>query len=141
MMRVHLDQVVGLAGVSVRLRSTSGAETVLLVSYLLASPTFAVIDGGAGMPAVEPFGLLDGLPEEVLDAAREWQRHIHEVETGLSPDAQRLLLVRAHVGHDETSGSMGPGDSTAVVPPRPRPEPTRKGRRGDATAPASSALS
>lgn len=80
-------QVVGLAGVSVRLRSTSGAEMVLLVSYLLASPTFAVIDGGAGMPTVEPFGLLDGLPEQVLEAAREWQRHIHEVETGLRPDA------------------------------------------------------
>ena len=80
-------QVVGLAGVSVRLRSTSGAEMVLLVSYLLASPTFALLDGTAA-PTVEPFGLLDALPEQVLAAAREWQRHVVEVQTGLGSDAE-----------------------------------------------------
>jgi putative transposase len=37
---------------------------------------------------VEPFGLLDGLPEEVLAAARDWERHVVEVETGLAPDAE-----------------------------------------------------
>ena len=79
-------QVVGLAGVSVRLRSTSGAESVVLASYLLASPSFALLDGTAA-PTVEPFGLLDGLPEEVLAPAREWQRHVIEVETGLAPQA------------------------------------------------------
>ena len=36
---------------------------------------------------MEPFGLLDGLPEEVLATAREWERHLVEVETGLPPDA------------------------------------------------------
>jgi putative transposase len=29
-----------------------------------------------------PFGLLDNLPSAVLDAAREWERHVMEVETG-----------------------------------------------------------
>jgi transposase InsO family protein len=80
-------QVVGLAGVSVRLLSTAGAEVVVLASYLLSSSTFALIDGRAGIPAVEPFGLLDGLPEEVLASAREWYRHVVEVETGLAPQA------------------------------------------------------
>ena len=54
-------QVVALAGTSVRLRSDDGAESVVLVAYLMASPEFAVIDG-APAPSVEPFGLLDGLP-------------------------------------------------------------------------------
>jgi len=81
-------QVVGLAGVSVRLRSAAGAESVVLVSYLLASPSFEVIDSGPALPpALEPFGLLDGLPEEVLAPAREWQRHVVEVDTGLAPQA------------------------------------------------------
>ena len=38
-------QVIALAGTSVRLRSDVGAESVVLVAYLMASPEFAVIDG------------------------------------------------------------------------------------------------
>ena len=53
----------------------------------MAAPDFAVT-GGDPLPAVEPFGLLDSLPEEVLAAAREWERHVVEVETGLPPDAE-----------------------------------------------------
>ncbi|WP_322770243.1 Mu transposase C-terminal domain-containing protein, partial [Frankia sp. Cr1] len=79
-------QVVGLAGTSVRLRSTAGAETVVLASYLMASPDFVVI-GATPVPAVEPFGLLDGLPAGVVAVARDWHRHVVEVETGLPPDA------------------------------------------------------
>jgi len=67
---VHFDggehQVVAVAGTSVRLRAPVGTESVVLASYLMASPGFMVV-GGAPMPQVEPFGLLDGLPE-----AREW---------------------------------------------------------------------
>ena len=76
-------QVVALAGTSVRLRSDDGAESVVLVAYLLASPEFGLING-APAPSVEPFGLLDGLPTAVLDAARDWERHVVEVETGLT---------------------------------------------------------
>jgi len=79
-------QVVALAGTSVRLRSAAGAETVVLASYLMASSEFEVI-GGTPALVVEPFGLLDGLPADVLAAARDWQRHVVEVETGLPPDA------------------------------------------------------
>ena len=80
-------QVLALAGTSVRLRAQHGAEHVVLASYLMAAPDFAVT-GGAPMPGVEPFGLLDGLPEEVLAAARNWERHVVEMETGLAPDAE-----------------------------------------------------
>lgn len=79
-------QVVALVGTSVRLRSTDGDESIVLVSYLLASPTFALVDA-APAPALEPFGLLDGLPDDVLEAARGWAHHIHEVETGLAPES------------------------------------------------------
>ena len=81
------QQVVGLTGVSVRLRSATGADSVVLASYLLASPSFEMIDSVQALPPeLEPFGLLDGLPEDVLAPAREWQRHVVEVETGLAPD-------------------------------------------------------
>ncbi len=58
----------------------------MFASYLLASAGFAVIDAAVA-PDLEPFGLLDGLPEDVLAAAREWQRHLQETETGLPSDA------------------------------------------------------
>ncbi len=75
-------QVLALAGMSVRLRSTAGLDQVVLASHLFTSPGFAVT--GAEDPVqIEPLGLLDGLPEDVLAAVREWERHVVEVETGL----------------------------------------------------------
>jgi putative transposase len=79
-------QVVAVAGTAVRLRCTTGGEQVVLAGYLMAAPEFAVVDGEPA-PSVEPFGLLDSLPEEVLAEARDWERHVVEVETGLPPDA------------------------------------------------------
>jgi putative transposase len=94
---VHFDggehQVVAVVGTSVRLRAPEGTESVVLASYLMASPGFMVV-GGAPVPRVEPFGLLDGLPEEVLAEAREWERHLVEVETGLPPDAGPGVMPR-----------------------------------------------
>jgi putative transposase len=80
-------QVVALAGTSVRLRSAAGADVVVLASYLMASPGFG-LTAGAPVSAMEPFGLLDGLSAEVLEAAKGWQRHVVEVETGRPPDAR-----------------------------------------------------
>lgn len=94
---VHFDggehQVVALAGTSVRLRSEDGAEQVVLGVHLMASPGFAVVDG-APAPTVEPFGLLDSLPPDVLDAARQWERHVLEIETGLLPGASAGAVPR-----------------------------------------------
>jgi hypothetical protein len=56
-------QVLAVAGTSVRLRAQAGSEQVVLASYLMAVPDFAVV-GGEPAPQVEPFGLLDSLPEE-----------------------------------------------------------------------------
>lgn len=67
--RVRYDSadhtVVALAGTSVRLRTDDGDELVVLVAYLTACPEFSVTDGQP-LPAIESFGLLDGLPAKVL---------------------------------------------------------------------------
>jgi hypothetical protein len=80
-------QVLALAGTSVRLRSSMGVDQVVLASHLFASPGFAVT--GADEPVqIEPFGLLDGLSEDVIAAAREWERHVVEIETGVPHGAE-----------------------------------------------------
>ena len=49
---VHFDggehQVVAVAGTSVRLRAPVGTESVVLASYLMASPGFMVVGGAPG---------------------------------------------------------------------------------------------
>ncbi|GIE92817.1 transposase [Paractinoplanes rishiriensis] len=88
--RVSFDndehQVVGLSGTAVRLRSGSGAEQLVLAGHLIASPDFAVLDA-APAPLIDQFGLLDALPEDVLAAAKRWEHHVVEVETGLPTGA------------------------------------------------------
>lgn len=96
-------QVVALAGTSVRLRSADGVESVVLVVYLMACPEFAVIDG-APAPEVEPFGLLDSLPAAVLEEARDWERHIVEVQTGLPPTPPAGATSRS--GFDPAATTM-----------------------------------
>ena len=85
----------GWRGVSVRLRSAAGAEMVVLAGI---SAGLADVRGdrrGAGMPAVEPFGLLDGLPEEVLAAAQ-----------GVAAPHRR--------GRDRAAAGRSAGDDTAT---------------------------
>jgi hypothetical protein len=73
--------VAGLAGTSVRLRADSGAEPVVLAGHLMSAPDFAVLDA-AGLPAVEPFGLLESLPAEVVADAERWRDHLVEINIG-----------------------------------------------------------
>ncbi|MFF3275861.1 Mu transposase C-terminal domain-containing protein [Streptomyces chrestomyceticus] len=111
-------QVVALAGTAVRLRSAAGAESVVLASYLMAAPDFAVT-GTEPRPEMEPLGLLDTLPEPARAAAVEWQRHVVEVETGLPPGAEpgtpardeydpvtRTVVERAQAKADELGVSL-----------------------------------
>lgn len=85
--------VVALAGTAVRLRADDGAEAVVLASYLMASPEFAVL-GCDPLPSIDSFGLLDGLPVKVLEDAREWERHLVEVQTGLPPQSPEGAVPR-----------------------------------------------
>jgi hypothetical protein len=73
--------VAGLAGTSVRLRANSGVEQVVLAGHLMSAPDFAVLDA-AGLPAVEPFGLLESLPAEVVADAERWRDHLVEINIG-----------------------------------------------------------
>jgi putative transposase len=77
--------VVGFSGTSVRLRSVFRGESVVLLAHLLAAADFVVVDG-AVMPPIKPFGMLEGLPEPVVERARFWERHLIEVITGLPGD-------------------------------------------------------
>ena len=78
--------VVALSGSMIRLMADSGEVTVVAMAYLASAPDFAVI--GAGPSAkVSPEGLLESLPAKVVGAAREWERHLTEMETGLPPGA------------------------------------------------------
>ncbi len=74
--------VVALSGSLVRLMADSGETTVVAMAYLASAPDFAVV--GAGPSArISPEGLLESLPAKVAGAAREWERHLTEMETGL----------------------------------------------------------
>ena len=85
-------QVVGLAGTSVRLRSHDGAEQVVLGTHLMAAAGFTVVEGSA-LPEMA-FGLLESLPEQTLAAAREWEGHVLEVNTGWSVNAEPGTAAR-----------------------------------------------
>jgi len=96
-------QVVGLAGTSVRLRSEAGSEQIVLAGHLMAAPDFAILGSAAG-PVVEPLGLLDALPAEVVAEAERWRDHVVEVETGLPPGAAPGTLPRP--GYDPAVTSL-----------------------------------
>ncbi len=96
-------QVLALAGTSVRRRTVDGADSVVLAGHLMASPGFAVVDSEPA-PSVEPFALLDSLPGAVLDTAREWERHVVEIETGLPPGAEPGVAPKPE--YDPTSTTV-----------------------------------
>jgi putative transposase len=95
--------VVGLSGTSVRLRSDSGVEQVVLAGHLMAAVDFAVVDGAA-LPAVEPHGLLEALPADVVAAAQRWRAHMVEVQTGVAPD--RPAGARPRDGYDPAATTL-----------------------------------
>ncbi|GAB3976546.1 integrase [Plantactinospora veratri] len=101
-------QVVALAGTSVRLVARSGVSQVVLLPFLLAAADFALVDGPAPV-GVEPFGLLDSLPAETVARAREWERHLVEVITGLPPDPAPGAFPRP--GFDPASTTMKQRDA------------------------------
>ena len=91
-------QVVALAGTSVRLLSDAGQAMVVALPFLLAAPDFAVVRAGAAAPprpVMAPHGLLEALPEHVVSAARDWERHLVELQTGVPPGAPPGTTPRA----------------------------------------------
>jgi transposase InsO family protein len=82
----------------VELVDVTGAELAVPLADLFGGPGFAVVTGRRPAP-LPPQGLLAGLPEEVAETARWWERHIVEVVTGLPVEGGPGAVVRPeHAG-------------------------------------------
>ena len=77
--------VVTLSGKSVRLIDAVGDRTVIALPALLADPSLEVL--AATRPALCSASMLEGVPDEVAERARWWERHVVEVLTGRPPGA------------------------------------------------------
>ena len=89
--------VAALHGTSVRLVDDAQAASVVLLGLLVASEGFAVLSSGPARPPLPEEGVLDGLPQEVVERARWWQRHLTELITG-RPNGDPHTPVKAE--HD-----------------------------------------
>jgi len=114
----------GLAGgVRVRLVDDAGDARVLLLAHVLASPGFELLEAGPPRARLDPVGLVDALPATVLERARQWERHVVEVQTGLPPDAP----AGRPGGSPEVAGSdpCSPTSPAPVLPTRNHSPSTR----------------
>ncbi|MEO3747319.1 hypothetical protein [Plantactinospora sp. B5E13] len=87
-LREQVHVVDGLAEGQVRLLDVAGGAVVMPLSRLLTDPTFRLVSAVPPAP-LPPAGLLDGLPDEAVEQARRWERHIVEVLTGRPPGAEK----------------------------------------------------
>ena len=78
--------VVALSGSLVRLLADSGEAAVVAMAYLAGAPDFAVVGAGPGARGWRRRAA-GGAAGQGREAARDWERHLTEVETGLPPDA------------------------------------------------------
>jgi len=89
--RVRFDgqaqTVAGLSGTLVRLADESGGTSVVHLPHLLSAEGFEVLGGRAPAPVLAP-GLLSGVPEDLIEEAQWWERHVVEVIAGRAPDAE-----------------------------------------------------
>lgn len=88
--RVRFDgdvlTVVGLEGTLVRLAGPDGEPSVVQLAYLLASKDFEILDeAGRTRPPLSA-AAMSGVPEDSVESALRWERHIIEVLTGSFPD-------------------------------------------------------
>ena len=88
--------VLGLSGTLVRLAEElrRGPDLAVHMVDLQCDPTFEIV-GTRGRPPLPPSGLMDGLPDAVVQRALWWERHVWEVIYGLPPEAPQGAPARA----------------------------------------------
>jgi hypothetical protein len=86
--------VVTLSGKTVRLIDAVGDRTVVPLPALLADPSLEVL--AATRPALCSASMLDGVPDEVAERARWWERHVGLLAPPGVPRAQNLIRRCAH---------------------------------------------
>lgn len=82
--------VTGFADTAVRLRSVTGADAVVSLGELAGAPDFKII----GSQDIETPGpsFLDNVPQEAVDAAKEWLAHLNEACTGYRSGSEHTAL-------------------------------------------------
>ncbi|EST28043.1 DDE-type integrase/transposase/recombinase [Streptomyces roseochromogenus] len=88
------------------------AASVVLLGHLLASEGFAVLGTTLSRPPLPEAGVLEGLPEEAVERAEWWRRHLTELLTG-HPDGGAGALVRAE--YDPVVHSLRQRELTKVA--------------------------
>jgi len=84
--------VAGLSGSQAHLVDVTGVESHIALADLLRAPGFRMITQSAA--PLPPQGLLDSLPDYVVEQARWWERHLVEVISGIPPEASREARPR-----------------------------------------------
>ncbi|WUO28716.1 Mu transposase C-terminal domain-containing protein [Streptomyces sp. NBC_00286] len=82
----RLHSVVGLEGTLVRLADEGGSVAVIHLPHLLMSAGFERVDRADRLPLPQT-SRLEGLSSEEMRVAEWWETHLHEVLTGLPPQA------------------------------------------------------
>jgi hypothetical protein len=84
--RVRFDgreqTVMALSRPRVRLVDDDQEAAVVLLTHLVGSAGFEVLSTVPARPPVAASGVLDGLPQEAVERAEWWQRHLVEMLTG-----------------------------------------------------------
>ncbi len=99
-----VQTVVGLSGTLVRLAGQDGQASVVQLAHLLASEGFEIIGGAGRMRPPLSAAALGEVPQDAVQDALRWERHIIEILTGALADAPSGTVPRP--GYDPAAHSL-----------------------------------